>query len=369
MDIQKTLNESVENGAVHGVIAAAATDKGMIFEGAAGDLRTNSVIWIASMTKAVTGAAVMQLVERGKLSLDAPAADVLPEIAKKEVLVSIDADGTVRTRPSARPITLRHLLTHTSGMGYDTWDADIFRYVKAKGPFKPATMAALSTPLLFDPGEHWEYSIAIDWAGLMVEAVSGRRLDRYMTENIFAPLGMGDTGFAISPGMRPRKAAVHVRKEGGGFSPTDHELVQTPEVFQGGGALYSTVPDYLTFTRALLMGGAPILKAATVAEMFRNSMNEGVLCRPLKTQIPGRSTDMDFVDGMKWGLTFMINPEPFPGRRSANSLTWGGLANSYYWIDPVKKVTGVWATQLLPFYDPRAVAAFEDFERSVYASL
>jgi len=369
MDIGRTLKVSVENGAVHGVIAAAATDKGTIFEGAAGGLRTDSVIWIASMTKAITGAAAMQLVERGKLSLDAPAADVLPEIAKKEVLVSIDADGTVKTRPPARPITLRHLLTHTSGMGYDTWDADIFRYVKAKGPFKPATMAALSTPLLFDPGEHWEYSISIDWAGLMVEAVSGKRLDRYMTENIFAPLGMADTGFAISPGMRPRKAAVHVRKEGGGFSPTDHELVQTPEVFQGGGALYSTVPDYLRFTRALLMGGAPILKAATVAEMFRNSMNEGVLCRPLKTQIPGRSTDMDFVDGMKWGLTFMINPEPFPSRRAANSLTWGGLANSYYWIDPARKVTGVWATQLLPFYDAKAVAAFEDFERAVYAGL
>jgi methyl acetate hydrolase len=254
-------------------------------------------------------------------------------------------------------------------MGYDTWNADIFRYVKAKGPFKPATMQALSTPLLFDPGEHWQYSISIDWAGLMVEAASGKRLDRYMTENIFAPLEMGDTGFAISPAMRPRKAPVHVRKEGGGFTATDHELIQTPEVFLGGGALYSTVPDYLKFTRALLRGGAPILRRETVAEMSRNAMNDGVLCRPLKTQIPGRSTDMDFVDGMKWGLTFMINPEAIPGRRSAESLTWGGLANSYYWIDPVKKVTGVWATQLLPFYDAKAVDAFENFERAVYASL
>jgi methyl acetate hydrolase len=367
--VAQALQGAIASGDLHGVIAAAATDKGILFEGAAGGLRTDSVIWIASMTKAVTGAAAMQLVERGKLSLDAPAAEVLPELAKKEVLVGIEADGTVKTRPPKRPITLRHLLTHTSGMGYDTWNADIFRYVKAKGPFKPASMAALSTPLLFDPGEQWQYSISIDWAGLMVEKASGKRLDRYMTENIFVPLGMADTGFAISPAMRPRKAAVHVRKAGGGFEATDHELNQTPEVFQGGGALYSTVPDYLKFLRVFLNGGAPILKLATVAEMFRNSMNEGVLCRPLKTQIPGRSTDMDFVDGMKWGLTFMINPTAFPGRRSAESLTWGGLANSYYWIDPVKKVTGVWATQLLPFYDARAVAAFEDFERAVYASL
>jgi CubicO group peptidase (beta-lactamase class C family) len=369
MDIQKTLRDAVEKGAVHGAIAAVATEEGTIFEGAAGGLRIDSVIWIASMTKAVTGVAAMQLVERGKLSLDAPAADVLPEIAQKEVLVGIDEHGTVRTRPPKRPITLRHLLTHTSGMGYDTWNADMFRYVQAKGPFKPATMAALSTPLLFDPGEQWQYSISIDWAGLMVEAASGKRLDRYMTENIFTPLGMGDTGFAISPGMRPRKAAVHVRKEGGGFTATDHELNQTPEVLLGGGALYSTVPDYLEFTRALLLGGAPILKPATVAQIFRNSMDDGVSCRPLKTQIPSRSTDMDFVDGMTWGLSFMINPEAFPGRRSAGSLSWGGLANSYYWIDPQRKVTGVWATQLLPFNDARAVAAFDEFERAVYAAL
>ena len=160
-----------------------------------------------------------------------------------------------------------------------------------------------------------------------------------------------------------------MRKEGGGFTATDHELNQEPEVFQGGGALYSTMPDYLRFTRALLAGGAPILKPGTVKEMFRNSMNEGVLCRPLKSYLPARSTDMNFVDGMKWGLTFMINPQAFPGRRSAESLTWGGLANSYFWIDPARKVTGVWATQLLPFYDARAVEAFEEFERGVYGSL
>jgi methyl acetate hydrolase len=192
--------------------------------------------------------------------------------------------------------------------------------VMAKGPFKPASMAALSTPLLFDPGEQWQYSISIDWAGLMVEAASGKRLDRYMTENIFTPLGMADTGFAISPAMRPRKAAVHVRKEEGGFEATDHELNQTPEVFQGGGALYSTVPDYLRFTRAFLNGGAPILKPTTVVEMFRNSMNEGVLCQPLKTQIPGRSADMDFVVGphlhdQPHGLSrSALGPEPDLGR-------------------------------------------------------
>jgi len=369
MNIDKKLKESVDAGDVHGVAAAAATDKGVIFEGAAGGLKLDSVIWIASMTKAITGAAVMQMVEKGKLSLDTPAADVLPAIGEKKVLGVITSNGTIYTRSPERPITLRHLLTHTSGMGYDTWDGQIFHYVQVKGPLKPASMEVLSTPLIFDPGDRWTYSISIDWAGLMVEAVSGMKLDRYMKENIFEPLGMTDSGFKITPAMRPRKAAVHVRKEGGGFTATEHELNQNPEVFQGGGALYSTVSDYLKFTRTLLMGGAPILQPETVKEMFRNSMKEGVLCRPLKSYIPARSTDMNFVDGMKWGLTFMINPEPFPERRAAGSLTWGGLANSYFWIDPVKKVTGVWATQLLPFYDARAVTAFENFERAVYADL
>lgn len=369
MDIARTLTDAVAAGDVPGVVAAVAIDKGLVFEGAAGVLKFDSVLWIASMTKAITGAAALQLVERGKLSLDAPAAEILPEIARKEVLVSIGADGTIKTRPARRPITLRHLLTHTSGMGYDTWDADIARYVQITGIPKPASRAVLATPLLFDPGERWEYSISIDWAGLMVEAASGVRLDRYMAENIFGQLGMADTGFRITPSMRPRKAAVHLRAKGGGFTATDHELSQEPEVFMGGGALYSTVGDYLKFTSALLMGGGPILKPETVAAMSRNSMDPDVLCRPLKTQLPNRSTDMDFVDGMEWGLTFMINPTAFPGRRSAGSLAWGGLANSYYWIDPVCRVTGVWATQLLPFYDPCAVAAFENFERAVYASL
>ncbi|MSP75296.1 MAG: class A beta-lactamase-related serine hydrolase [Rhodospirillaceae bacterium] len=372
MGIVDSLKHAVEAGDVPGVAAMAATADGTIFEGAAGALKFDSVIWIASMTKAITGAAAMQMVEQGKFGLDTPAADIVPEIARKEVLVSVGADGTVKTRPAKKPITLRHLLTHTSGMGYDTWNVDIFRYAQAKGPLKPNSMEMLSTPLLAEPGERWEYSISIDWAGLMVEVASGMKLDRYMKDNLLDPLQMPDTAFKIGPAMRARKAAVHVRNEAGGFTATDHELNQAPEVFMGGGALYSTIGDYLRFTRMILgsgtLDGVQVLKPETVALMSRNAMGD-ISCRPLESQIPGRSTDMNFVDGMKWGLTFMINPAAFPGGRSAGSLSWGGLANSYYWIDPVKKVTGVWATQLLPFYDARAVAAFEKFERCVYAAL
>ncbi|MBN9090296.1 MAG: beta-lactamase family protein [Reyranella sp.] len=370
MDIAGTLKDAVDSGAVPGVAAAAATDKGVIFEGGAGMLRPDSVIWIASMTKAVTAAAAMQLVERRKLSLDAPASDVVPELGSKGVLEGFDKEGKAITRNPQRPITLRHLLTHTSGLGYDTWNADIMKYRQATGipAVGSCQNAALTTPLLAEPGERWEYGISIDWAGKMVEAASGQRLDRYMTERLFVPLGMSDTGFAIGPAQRLRKARMHTRGPGG-FTVMEHEIPQTPEFHMGGGGLYSTVSDYLKFTQALLMGGGPILKPETVKLMAQNHMAEGVLCRPLKSQLPHMSTDLDFVDGMKWGLSFMINPTAFPGRRSADSLTWGGLANSYYWIDPAKKVTGVWATQLLPFYDPRAIAAFENFERAVYASL
>ncbi|MFI4998958.1 MAG: serine hydrolase domain-containing protein [Reyranellales bacterium] len=369
MDIAQTLKDAVAAGDVPGVAAAAATDDGVIFEGAAGTLAPDSVVWIASMTKAITGAAAMQLVERGKLELDAPASAVVPEIGTKGVLEGFDAAGKARTRPPRQPVTLRHLLTHTSGLGYDTWNADVMRYREATGipAVGSCQNAALTTPLLAEPGERWEYGISIDWAGKMVEAASGMRLDRYLKENILDPLGMTDTGFKIGSAQRPRKARMHTRGASG-LVAIDHELPQAPEFHMGGGGLYSTVGDYLKFTRMILGGGGSVLKRETVALMSLNAMGK-VSCRRLKSQTPASSHDLDFVDGMKWGLSFMINPAAFPGRRSAGSLAWGGLANSYYWVDPVRKVTGVWATQLLPFYDPRAVAAFENFERSVYAAL
>lgn len=369
MDIAETLQKAVAAGDVPGVAAAAATDKGIVFEGAAGSLDFDSVIWIASMTKAVTAAAAMQLVERGKLALDAPAAKIVPELGGKQVLLDVAVDGAVRMRPPTRPITLRHLLTHTSGLGYDTWNADVMKYRLATGI--PAVGScrneALTTPLLADPGERWEYGISIDWAGKMVEAASGVKLDRYLKDNILDPLGMSDTGFRIGAAQRPRKAQMHARAVDGSVAAVEHELPQDPEFHMGGGGLYSTVGDYLKFTRMILAGGQGVLRPETVALMSRNAMGD-VSCRPLRSQLPHLSTDLNFVDGMKWGLSFMINPTTFPGRRSAGSLAWGGLANSYYWIDPVKKVTGVWATQLLPFYDAAAISRFEAFEGAVYAA-
>jgi len=375
------LSRAADAGDVPGVVAAAATSDGPIFEGGFGkrDLATgapmtaDTVVWIASMTKAVTGACAMQLVERGQLSLDEPIKSLLPQLANPKVLEGFDPDGNPMLRPARRDITLRHLLTHTSGYVYDIWNADMVRYQEKFGiPGILSCMnAALTTPLVADPGTQWEYGIGIDWAGKAVEAASNQKIGVYMRENLFVPLGMKDTAFKIGAEQRKRLAKIHARTPDGLVS-TDTEIPQEPEFEMGGGGLYSTAGDYLKFARAILGGGAVdgarVLKSETVEIMSKNAIGD-LKCRPMKTAMPPVSNDVDFIGGMSWGLTFLINPEPMPTGRSARSLAWAGVANSYYWIDPVRKVTGVYATQLLPFFDNKAVATFEAFEKAVYRAI
>lgn len=377
--ISVLLERATNAGDVPGVAATVGDRNGVLYEGAFGTrsldataaMTPDTVCWIASMTKAVTAAAAMQLVERGALSLDTPIADILPVLGAVQVLDGFEADGTARLRPAKAPITLRQLLTHTSGFSYDIWSADMARYMKAHEIPGVAScqQKALTTPLLFDPGEKWDYGIGIDWAGKAVEAVSGVKLGHYLQANIFAPLGMGDTGFKIGAAQRERLAAVHVRTPDG-LAATTIELTQTPEFEMGGGGLYSTVRDYLKFARMILNGGTldrqRVLAPETVALMSRNAMGP-LRCGVLKSALPGSSNDVAFTQGMQWGLSFMINPEQMATGRTAGSLAWAGLANSYYWIDPEKGIAGVFATQILPFADTKALALFEDFETAVYA--
>jgi methyl acetate hydrolase len=379
--IAAPLRQAAESGDLPGVAAAAATADGVIFEQGFGtrDLATGSpmtadtVVWIASMTKAITGACAMQLVERGKLSLDGDIATVLPELGRVQVLEGFDADGKPRLRAPKRAMTLRHLLTHTAGYAYDMWNADMVRYLEATGTPSVITCqnAALMLPRASDPGEKWEYGISIDWAGKAVEAVSGQTLARYMQDNIFDPLGMTDTGFKLGEAQRRRLAKIHARTPGGLVS-TDTEIPQDPEFHMGGGGLYSTVGDYLKFAQMILHGGTfngvQVLRPETVALMSLNAMGE-LGCNPMMTAVPAATNDVAFLAGMKWGLSFLINPEALPTGRSAGSLAWAGLANSYYWIDPKRGVAGVYATQVLPFFDQKAVAAFEAFETAVYRAL
>ena len=379
------LQAAVAEGAVPGVVALAIDRNGTLYEGAFGErvlgsgaaMTPDTVVWIASMTKAITGTAAMQQVERGRLDLDRPAREVVPALGDVEVLEGFDDDGRPRTRPPARPITLRHLLTHTAGFAYEIWQQPIIRYQEARG--LPGIIScqeqALRTPLLFDPGERWEYGINIDWAGKMVEAASGQKLGAYLEANLFEPLGMSDTAFRIRDDMRARLAKIHQRGDDDRLEPLHElEIPQSPEFEMGGGGLYGTVQDYAKFVRMILnqgrANGHRVLKPETVAQMSVNQMGECRVCM-VKTAMPMLSNDAEFFPGMPktWGLSFMINTERAPTGRSPGSLAWAGLANTYYWIDPTAGIGGVYATQVLPFADKKALPLFFAFEKAVYDEL
>jgi CubicO group peptidase (beta-lactamase class C family) len=382
--IDSMFTEAVAAKSIPGLVACATTDRDTLYEGAFGTralgsnapMTLDTVVWIASMTKAITATAAMQLVERGKLGLDTPARDVVEGLAKAQVLEGWDPAGQPRLRAPRRPITLRHLLTHTAGFSYEIWRPEIAQYQTATGTpgITTCTNAALTTPLLFDPGDRWEYGINIDWAGKMVEAVSGETLDRYLEQNIFRPLGMKDTSFKLSPAQRARLASVHQRGDDGVLAPIEFGLPEEPEFYMGGGGLYGTAADYLAFTRMILNGGRTagghLLRAETVDLMAQNHIG-ALEVGPLKTAMPALSHDVELFPGMskKWGLSFLINTQPAPTGRAAGSLAWAGLANTYFWIDRTTRVSGVFLSQVLPFYDPETIDLLGKFETEVYRTL
>jgi methyl acetate hydrolase len=380
--IDAVLKSAVDRGDVPGVVASAGTDAGTIYEGAFGkrDLSTSAamtidtVFWVASMTKAVVSVAAMQMFDQGKVGLDHNLGEILPELAKAQVLEGWDDRGEPKLRPARKPITLRHLLTHTAGFSYEMWNADIGRYQEHAG--LPGIIScenkALETPLVAEPGTRWEYGINIDFAGKLVEKLSGQKLDAYLQDHVFEPLGMTETGFRIRPDQRPRLARMHARMPDGSLSPIDFEIPQDPEFHMGGGGLYSTGPDYLAFCRMILckggLAGRQVLKPETVAMMGQNHIGALVVTK-LVSVATQATNDAEFFPGMvkKWGLGFMISTEAVPHRRAANSLCWAGLGNTYFWIDPASRVCGVILTQILPFADEKVLALYDAFETAVYA--
>lgn len=379
------LSQSIEAGEVPGIAALVVDRHGVVYENAFGlrtlgeptPMSTDTVGWIASMTKAITGAAVMQAVERGLLDLDAPAGRVAPEIDTIGVLEGFEANGTPRFRPPKRPVTLRDLMTHTAGFSYERWSDEVWRCHQALGIPANSTckLAMLRSPLMFDPGSRWEYGIGIDWAGRMLEIASGRKLGDWMRDEIFAPLGMRDSAFRITPGMRARLAKMHQRDAAGTIAPLpDFEIPQEPEFEMGGGGLYSTAADYARFLRMILnrgeLDGARVLRAETVAQMAADQI-PGLEVQPLRTQVPALSEDAEFFPGLSkgWGLSFMINRADAPTGRPAGSLAWAGLSNCYYWIDPLNGIAGVFVSQLLPFADRLVLPRFLAFESAVYRAM
>ena len=369
---------------VAGVVAMMTDRSGNIYEGAAGKRRidgdaaitTDDVFALFSTTKAITATAALQLVEEGQLDLDRPASDYAPEIGELQVIEGFDDDGAPRLRAPKSIPTTRQLLTHTGGFGYDFFDEVYSRLADEQGQPSviTATKAALTTPLLFDPGERWQYGTNLDWVGQVVERLRGKRLGEVFEERIFAPLGIENMSFVLREDFRPRLAEMHARNADGSLTPMDFELPSPPEVDFGGHGLYGTVGDYMTFIRMWLNDGAGehgrVLKQETVEMAVQNHLGD-LPVTMLPGVIPSLSNDAEFFPGQSksWSLPFMINNEQAPTGRPAGSLGWAGLANLFYWIDRKNGYGGYWATQILPFGDPTSFTKYMDFETALYRSL
>ena len=381
-ELDVLMQRAVESRALAGVVLTAGRAGDVLYQGAAGKrvvdgpdaMTPDTVMFLASMTKALTGALAMQLVERGRLALDAPAADLLPELERVQVLEGFDpTTGEPRLRAPRRPVTLRNLLTHSAGFAYEFWNADVGRWLEKRGV--PSVLsgqrAAFDLPLMHDPDAAWSYGQSIDFAGRLVEVASGETLTEFARKNLFEPLRMTSTSFRITPDQRARLATMHTRTPDGGLAAYPFELDPAAEQDMGGHSVYGTAPDYLRFVRMLLgrgeLEGTRVLEADTVATMSQNQMGD-LRVRKLSTVTPGFTLDCDFYPGMPctWGLSFLINTRRTPEGRSPGSLAWAGICNNYWWADPQRDIAGVMYSQLLPFCDERALGVFRDFERAVY---
>jgi methyl acetate hydrolase len=368
---------------VPGVVAMATDARGNFYEGAAGErviggakMTTDTVFAIFSTTKAITGTAVLQAVEEGRVDLDAPAKNYVPDIGKLQVIDGFDDAGKPKLRPPKRDITTRMLMLHTAGLAYDFFNETYYRLAQEHGQPSviTATKASIMTPLLFDPGERWEYGTNLDWCGQVVEHVRSERLGEVFRKRIFEPLGMTDTSFLLSASMRSRLTDLHARGSDGSLTPMNFMLTQEPEIQMGGHGLYATVGDYMRFIRCWLNDGAGehgrVLKAETVQTAAKNGLGTQKI-KMLPGVIPSLSNDAEFFPGLSksWALSFMVNDTEAPTGRPAGALGWAGLANLFFWIDRQNGLGGFWATQILPFGDPVSFTAYMDFETAAYKSL
>jgi len=376
--IDRILRAAVEENRVPGVVAMVATSDAVLYHGAFGKrdvshgvpMTEDTIFRIASMTKPVTSVAAMQLIEQKKITLDEPVGKYLPSLAKPVVLEGF-AGGQPKLRPAKVAITPRHLLTHTSGLAYGTWDKTLHDYFVSRGMNPGASPD--DQPLVFEPGAKWEYGTSVDKLGKLVEGISGLTLEEYFDRNILQPLGMQDTFFNVPAAKRARYVTTHQRGPDGKLAEQPAQPPSGLTAFNGGGGLSSTAGDYVKFMQMILRGGslgqARILRPDTLAMMTRNQTGE-IRAGLLTSTMPERSNNVDFHPGFsdRFGFGFLVNPVAYEGGRSKGSLAWAGLANTYFWIDPEKKIAAVILMQILPFCDTEAMAVLRQFERAVYAT-
>jgi len=378
--IDRVLEAAVQSGGVPCVVAVAADDHGVVYEGAAGTrtpgggdpVTPDTMLRIASMTKMVATVAALQQVERGTLDLDAPVDTFRPEFADVPVLDGFDGEEP-RLRPAATRATVRQLVTHTTGLGYWFLNAGLARWERATGNpnVMSGSMDVFKAPMTADPGTSFEYGINIDWLGLVVEAVTGRSLDKYIAESVTGPLGMDSTTWLMTPEQRADCIPIHVRGEDGAWLATELDWSQEPQYWAGGHGLYSTPGDYLRFQRMLLgggeLGGERILQPETLEAAFRNQIGPLDFPSEIRSADPPVTCDINLGPGLKWGLGLLLNEQRLPGMRAAGSGAWAGLFNTHFWVDPSSRLTAAIYTQLLPFAEPSAFQLLIDFELALYA--
>jgi len=379
------LSEAVESGRVPPVAAIAVDQNEVIYKGAFGptridrddEIRADAIFQLHSMTKAITSSGCMQLVEQGAIGLDDDCGAFVSALADPKVLINFNEDGKAVTRPANGKITLRRLLTHTAGFVYEQWNSGMNRWMLSTGIGRSDFYDNPTScpPLGFDPGERWEYGINIDWAGKVLEALTGQTLDAYLQENVLKPLEMTSTGFVPTDAQRSRMVGVHQRIEDGSIRPVDFEHPRiSGAAYTGGGGMFGSAEDYGRFMRMLLnngsLDGIQILKPETIALMCENHIGDLVMTG-LPTTRPELTNAFDFFPEVtkKWGLSFMINVQDLAGRRRAGSLSWAGLRNSYFWVDRASGIAGGIFFQLLPFADPEILQVYDSFERGLYAAL
>lgn len=359
--VEAALATALSGSGIAGAVALVVDADGVLAEVALGH-PTDARFALASMTKAIVSVGALKLVEQAELSLDSPLGDMLPALANPQVIEGFDGDTPI-LRPATTAITLRHLLTHTSGLGYDFVQPEVSR--ARRTPPVPGQMSSITMPLLFDSGTNWAYGVSTDWVAQAVAAATGERFDVWLAREVLAPLGMADTRYgdgSVPVLMRGPDGGVAPFP---GFSMYNDGFAYVP----GGAGLSATAGDYGRFLQMILRGGDGLLSEAMVRDFGTNqigSLRAGIM----PSTMPWLALPFDAMPGQHcgWGLGTLINPEPGPNGRSAHSLSWAGIANSFYWVDPAAGLAGVLMMQLLPFADPAALGVLTAFERAVYAS-
>ena len=369
--------DAVARGNVPGIVAIVVDRDKVLYHEAFGKMNVaknvpmakDTIFRIASMTKAVTSMGVMQLVEQGKVGLDDDVSKFIPALEDPQVFSKVDSSaGTYETQPAKRPITIRQLLTHTSGIGYSWSDPSLAIAQKKTGATNDSQL-----PLVNEPGAQWTYGASTRVLGDVIEKVTGERIDAYLENHILGPLGMRDTSYTVPPAKYSRVVTVHQKANAAIRETQNPDPI--PATIRGDGGLFSTAADYSRFVQMILnrgqLGGVRILKERTVAEISKNQTGS-VKVRPQPTADPMRSRPYPLGAGEDvWGLGFQIAAPktPNPSMRSPGSMSWAGINNTFYWIDPKKQVGAVILMQVLPFYDEGALRVLQGFEERVYKNL